>query len=145
MTGARLLTRGEVSVLGHAAERWLRLRDVELNLGELALAVLRNATLRPAECQRQDIASINWTVEAELLDASEALAITLVTPSKADIALGRVSILSAVGLALIGHAMGTVVRVPLPSGQTIDAQLVATRPCADLVSCTLEMGDLNAA
>ena len=145
MTGARLLTRREISVLGHAAEKWLRLRDVELNLGELALAVLRNAILRPTECQRRDIASINWTVEAELLGAPQALAITLVTPPKADIALGRVSILSALGLALIGHAMGTVAQVPLPSGQTIDARLVATRPCDDLVSSTLEMGDLNVA
>lgn len=145
MTGARLLTRREVSVLGHAAERWLRLRDVELNLGELALAVLRNATLRPTECQRRDIASINWTVETELLGAPEALAITLATPSMADIALGRVSIFSASGLALIGRAIGTVAQVPLPSGQTIDARLVAIRPCADLVSCTFVMGDLNAA
>lgn len=133
MTALRLLTTGEATLLSHAAEQWLRLRDVEINLGELALKVLRTATLRPSGCTRRDIASLHWTIDAALPD-DRSVALTLVSPATAtaavaaDVGRGQVCILSAVGLALIGHAVGAVVPLPLPSGQTVDARLVALRP-----------------
>ncbi|MFM9927754.1 GreA/GreB family elongation factor [Variovorax sp. H27-G14] len=132
MTSARLLTAAEASFLSDAAEEWLRLRDVEFNLGELALKVLRAATLRPIDCRRQDIASVNWTIDAQFPGTDAPVAITLVSPAAADIKRGRVSILSAIGLALIGHAIGAVVPLPLASGEIVDARLVTLRPCRAL-------------
>lgn len=137
MKPMRLLTTSEANLLSDAAEQWLRLRDVEINLGESALKVLRTATLRPADCQRRDIASVNWTVEAELPGASAPVGLTLVSPAEADIKRGRVSLLSAIGLALIGHAIGAVAQLPLASGQTVDARLVSLRPCPPLVPVSL--------
>lgn len=132
MTTPRLLTSAEANTLSTAAENWLRLRDVEINLGEVALRVLHAAALRPADCQRQDIASVNWTVDACVPGASEPVAFTLVSPAAADVARGRVSLLSALGLALIGQALGAVAHLPLRGGRTVGAQLVAMRPCDDL-------------
>ncbi|VTU23172.1 GreA/GreB family elongation factor [Variovorax sp. PBL-E5] len=132
MNTLRFLTTGEATLLSDAAERWLRLRDVEINLGELALKVLRAATLRPAACRRRDIASLNWTIDAQFPGASAPVAFTLVSPAAADITQGRVSLLSFIGLALIGHAIGAVVRLPLRGGQAVDARLVALRPCPEL-------------
>lgn len=133
MTATRLLTTGEATFLSEAAEQWLRLRDVEVNLGEVALKVLRAATLRPVCCQRRDIASVNWTIDAQFPGENASVALTLVPPASADLVRGRVSLLSAMGLALIGHALGAVAQLPLSGGQTVDARLVALRPCPELI------------
>ena len=128
MSAARYLTHHELSLLSQATEGWLRLRDVELNLGESALSLLRKAILRSPQCARQDIASINWTVDAKFRDSETPVALTLVEPARADIKVGRVSVLSAIGLALIGHALGAAAQVPLASGRTVEARLIALRP-----------------
>lgn len=132
MTTLRLLTEREASFLSDATEHWLRLRDVELNLAEVALKLLRAAVLRPADCRRQDIASVNWTVDAQFPGESDPVTLTLVTPAAEDVGRGRVSMLSALGLALLGHALGAVAQLPLPSGQTVNAQLMALRPCHEI-------------
>ena len=135
MTFPRLLTTAEANALSTAAEHWLRLRDVEINLGEVALEVLQAATMRMADCPRQDIASVNWTVDAKLPGASHPVSLTLVSPAVADLRNGEVSLLSALGLALIGHALGAVARLPLSHKQTVNAQLVAIRPRRELATC----------
>lgn len=135
MTFPRLLTTAEANALSTAAEYWLRLRDVEINLGEVALEVLQAATMRMPNCSRQDIASVNWTVDAKLPGAGDPVSLTLVSPTVADLRSGEVSLLSAIGLALIGHALGDVARLPLSRGQVVDARLVAIRPCRELAMC----------
>jgi transcription elongation GreA/GreB family factor len=132
MTTLRFLTEREASFLSDATEQWLRLRDVELNLAEVALKLLRAAALRPADCRRQDIASVNWTVDAQLPGESDPVTLTLVPPAAEDVGRGKVSMLSALGLALLGHALGAVAQLPLPSGETVNAQLMALRPCQEL-------------
>lgn len=123
MTTPRLLTPAEADTLNTVAEHWLRLRDVEQNLGEVAFSMLRVATLRPASCQRQDIASVNWTVHAQLCSANAPIALILITRVDADSRRGRVLLLSTFGLALIGHALDTVTHLPLCCSQTVHAHL----------------------
>lgn len=134
MTTLRLLTEREASFLSDATEHWLRLRDVEVNLADVALKLLRAAALRPADCRRQDIGSVNWSVDAQLPGDSAPVTLTLVTPTAEDVRRGRVSMLSALGLALLGHALGAVAQLPLSSGQTVSARLMALRPCQELSS-----------
>ena len=133
MTPLRLLTAREASFLSDATEKWLRLRDVEVNLAEVGLNLLRVATLRPRDCPRDDIASVNWTVDAQFLGAGARIPLTLVPPAAEDLRRGRVSMLGGLGLALLGHALGAVVRLPLHSGRAVDAQLMALRPCQELI------------
>ena len=134
MTTLRLLTEREASFLSDATEHWLRLRDVELNLAEVALKLLRAAAVRPSDCRRQDIASVNWTVDAQFPGESDPVTLTLLPPAAEDFKRGRVSMLSALGLALLGHALGAVAQLPLPNGQTVRARLMALRPCQELSS-----------
>jgi transcription elongation GreA/GreB family factor len=134
MTFARLLTIAEANALSTAAEHWLRLRDVEINLGEVALEVLRAATMRMADCPRQDIASVNWTVDAKLPGTNNPVSLTLVCPTAEYLRSGQVSLLSALGLALIGHALGAVARLPISREQNVNARLVAIRPCPELIT-----------
>ena len=54
--------------------------------------------------------------------------ITLVPPAEADPGLGRISVLSPVGRALLGRAVGMVSKVELPSGQTIELKITNVEP-----------------
>jgi regulator of nucleoside diphosphate kinase len=132
VNGARYLTVEESRLLSRTAERLLRLADVELNLGEHVLKVLRQATLRQTGCRREDIASINSTVKIQMLGCSDQLEFTLVCPRDADPASRRVSILTPLGLSFLGRAVGAVVRVPLASGYSRFASLVEVWECARL-------------
>jgi len=44
------------------------------------------------------------------------------------------ALLSALSLALIGHALGAVAQLPISRGQNINARLVAIRPCPELTT-----------
>ena len=128
MNEARHLTRDEAALLGHATEHWLRLRDVEFNPGEQALKLLGKSIVRSASCDRKDIVSLAWTVDVLFPGASAPLALTLVPPESADAASGRVCVLSAVGMALIGLAVGAIAKIPLAMGKSTTAKVLATRP-----------------
>ncbi|MCY1172686.1 MAG: hypothetical protein V4455_15810 [Pseudomonadota bacterium] len=132
MSAARFLTAEEATLLSYAAERWLRLRDVELNPGEYVHELLSSATLRSSKCTRQDIASINWTMEVQLSGCSAPKEMTLVSPGDADIALGRVSVLTLIGLNFVGRVVGSVAQIPSAQGPSQAATLLAARRCTAL-------------
>lgn len=125
MNDARYLTATESMLLSRTAERLLRLADVEFNLGEHVLALLKKATLRQTDCKRDDIASINSTVRIQMMGCSDQLEFTLVFPENADPASRRVSILTPLGLSFLGRTVGAVVRVPLVSRHSRPATLLA--------------------
>ena len=121
-------------LLSGNAERLLRLADVELNLGEHVLTLLKQATLRQTDCKREDIASINSTVRIQMMGCSEQLEFTLVCPRDADPASRRVSILTPLGLTFLGRTVGAVVQVPLVSRHSRPATLLAVWKSARLAS-----------
>ena len=62
MTQARFLTPEEANLIQHAAQSWLRLRDVEFKAAEDAVAVLAASHVREEDCMRDDIATLGRTV-----------------------------------------------------------------------------------
>ena len=134
MNDACYLTAEESMLLSGNAERLLRLADVELNLGEHVLTLLKQATLRQTDCKREDIASINSTVRIQMMGCSEQLEFTLVCPRDADPASRRVSILTPLGLTFLGRTVGAVVQVPLVSRHSRPATLLAVWRSARLAS-----------
>lgn len=60
--------------------------------------------------------------------------ITLVSPAEADPALGRISVLSPVGRALLGRAVGMVSKVELPNDQTIELKITNVEPVVDVAT-----------
>ncbi len=60
---------------------------------------------------------LNSTVTYEEVPESTRRSVTLVRPRDADASSGRISILSPVGRALLGNAMGGVVEIRLPTGR----------------------------
>lgn len=134
MNDVRCLTRSEARLLGHAAERWLRLRDVEPNLGEQALQLLGKRMVRSGPCDRTDMVRLAWTVCVLFPGAGVPLPLMWVQPQDADVAAGRFSLLSEVGLPLIDLAVGAIARVPLARGRLVRAKVLGTRPPAAISS-----------
>lgn len=64
----------------------------------------------------KNIITMNSTVRIRDLSSGEKKDFTLVFPSDARIEEGKISILSAVGIALIGYRVGDVIEWQVPSG-----------------------------
>jgi len=112
MNQPRFLTPEEAHLIQDAAERWLRLRDVEFNAGEDAAALLAAAQVRAEHCVREDIAALGRTLLLAVPGEPEAVALTLVRPQEEDLWSGRVSVLSDLGLACLGQVQGSDIRLP---------------------------------
>lgn len=67
---------------------------------------------------------LNSTVKYVELATNTQREVTLVHPREADAGVGRVSIVSPIARALIGHAVGRIVEVPLPNGHTMEVRIV---------------------
>ena len=65
---------------------------------------------------RSDVVSMGCTVHVTDTATGEDVAYTIVGPVEVDLAQGRISHLSPVGAALLGHTVGQTVRVVVPAG-----------------------------
>lgn len=77
---------------------------------------LKYARILPAKTISEDIVGINTSVQVRDLETSEVLSFELVAPSEAKIKNNKVSVLSAIGLALIGYEVGEEVSWEFPEG-----------------------------
>ncbi len=63
-----------------------------------------------------DIITIYSVVRVKDLESGEETTYTIVPPSDANIMRQKISILSAIGTALIGHSVGDMIECQVPSG-----------------------------
>jgi transcription elongation GreA/GreB family factor len=68
---------------------------------------------------RSDVVRFRSTVVYEELPSRTSRRVTLVGPRESDAGVGRISVLSPVGRALLGRSTGQVAEVELPMGRTI--------------------------
>lgn len=71
---------------------------------------------------------LNSTVTYEELPGRTRRCVTLVRPRDADASAGRISVLSPVGRALLGSALGRVVPVELPTGRPQPVRVIEVSP-----------------
>ncbi len=98
---------------------------VEAFMGERRLAAivdfldqeLARATVVAPEGIAPTVATMNSRVEYEDLTTGQRRAVTLVYPDQADMAAGRVSVLTPVGVALLGLSEGQEIGWQLPDGR----------------------------
>ena len=69
-------------------------------------------------------ARLHSTVLYEELPGRLRRRVTLVSPRHADASAGRISVLSPVGRALLGHAKGSTVDVALPLGRRLLVRVI---------------------
>ena len=82
----------------------------------------------------RDVVTMHARVVFENLDDGRRRVVTLVYPGQADIASGRVSVLSAVGSALLGLARGEEIAWPLPRGRMGHLKVLEVERAEDGVS-----------
>jgi regulator of nucleoside diphosphate kinase len=70
-------------------------------------------------------ARLGSTIYYEELPGGATRSISLVMPNRADANEGRISVLTPIGCALLGHAAGTVVDVDLPTRTTTRVRIAA--------------------
>jgi regulator of nucleoside diphosphate kinase len=83
----------------------------------------RPRVLEPRALPSQN-ARLHSTVMYEELPGRLQRRVTLVSPRDADASTGRISVLSPVGRALLGHAKGSTVDVALPLGRRLLVRVI---------------------
>lgn len=92
--------------------------------------LLSEARLVPDEALPGDRVAMNSLVTYEEQPGSVRRSVTLVFPIDSDPARGRVSVLSPIGLALLGRAPGAVVEPPMPEGRSLRIRIVSLERAA---------------
>lgn len=90
-------------------------------LGDL----LMEARILPDEAVPADRVTMNSRVVYEELPRGVRREVTLAYPAEADAAAGRISVLSPIGLALLGRAPGATVEPPMPDGRSLRVRIVS--------------------
>jgi regulator of nucleoside diphosphate kinase len=86
---------------------------------ELLAAALRSAITVPPELIPRDVVTMRSRVVLKDVGSGHRRAVALVYPEEAALHTGRVSVLSPLGVALLGLSEGALVAWPLPSGRTV--------------------------
>lgn len=79
-------------------------------------AVLQEAELTPSREVPADVVTMHSRLRLTDLDSGQALTLTLCYPADAEPARGFVSVLSPVGMSVLGLRVGDVARWRLPNG-----------------------------
>jgi regulator of nucleoside diphosphate kinase len=88
-------------------------------------AELARARVLPASELPRDVVAMNASLDCVEERSGTARRLTLVYPREADIARGRVSVLSPVGMALLGLRVGQSIDWPAPSGRALRLRVTA--------------------
>jgi regulator of nucleoside diphosphate kinase len=80
-------------------------------------AELKKAKLVNKENFPDTVIGLNSTAIIKDLETNRVLAITIVTPDRADISQNKISVLAPVGTALLGFQKGEQISWQVPSGE----------------------------
>lgn len=94
----------------------VRRKKVTIEQEEILLAELKKASQVLRRDLPEDIASVNRKIKIKEHTAGEEMEFLLVGPKAAKVTKKKYSILSDVGLAIVGYKVGDVVKWPTPSG-----------------------------
>lgn len=86
------------------------------NVTELATE-LRKARLVSKENFPDTVVGLNSTAVVKDMETDRILAITVVTPDKADISQNKISVLAPIGTALLGFQKGKQISWSVPAGE----------------------------
>ena len=94
-----------------------RTNALEVDAADALADLLISARMVPHERLPLDRVAMNSRVTYRTEPDGESRVVILVHPHEADPSLGRISVLSPVGRALLGRTPGAVIRTGLPGGR----------------------------
>lgn len=116
MNGTIRLTRQDADRLALMAEALAaQSRGIQKQLRTLD-GMMKSALMSEATATPPDVVTIDSRIVIEDLHSGELKQIELVFPEEADPPAGRLSVLSAIGCAVLGHAVGDRVVVETDKG-----------------------------
>lgn len=124
MKNLRYLAQHDALSLNRLAEQLLHLDGREIEVAEQLLDIVGTATLLPPGARRKDCVSLNSTVTYTQLASEASQTITLVLPHEANPDTARISVLTPIGLAILGRKCASVSEVTLPSGRIEKIRIV---------------------
>ena len=86
-------------------------------LVDLSDRLKRSVVVRPGDLDA-GVVTLGSTVRIRTVGPGDERVVTLVVPALADTSTGRLSVLTPVGMALLGRREGDTVEVAVPSGRT---------------------------
>ncbi len=117
MKNQRILKQNDAAILSRLAEQLLRLAEVELNVGEELLDMVSTSKILAADTERKDCVALYSSVTYTPANIDDRRTLTLVCPHEANPQLAHVSVLSPIGMALIGRKTLHIIDVALPSNR----------------------------
>ena len=117
MKNQRILKQNDAAILSRLAEQLLRLGEVEFNAGEELRDMISTAKILATGTERKDCVALYSTVTYAPANIDDRRSLTIVCPHEANPQLAHVSVLSPIGLALIGRKPLHIVDVALPSNR----------------------------
>ena len=118
------------------ASRLERLADLPESRRLPAMVQLREelarARVMPAAELPSDVVTMNSSLDCVDEGTGTTRTLTLVYPGEANIAQGRVSVLSPVGMALLGLRVGQTIDWPVPAGKFVRLTVTALRAAEPL-------------
>lgn len=117
MKNQRILKQNDAAILSRLAEQLLRLAEVELNVGEELLDLVSTSKILAADTERKDCVALYSSVTYTPANLDEKRTLTLVCPHEANPELAYVSVLSPIGMALIGRKALHIIDVVLPANR----------------------------
>ena len=107
-----------------------RANPFEADASDELADLLMEARLVPADRLPDERVALHSTVTYEEQPARNRRTVTLVLPERADPAKARISVLSPIGLALLGRSPGAVIEPPLPDGRSLRIRIVSLERAA---------------
>lgn len=129
MTLPRYLQQHDAAILSRLAGAWMRAGGEHACAGERLAELLGTAVLMPVSDRRRH-AGLSSQVHCRSLDSGEQHDIFLACPRDASLALARLSLLTPLGLAVLGRPCGSVVTVADGAGEAGQVEIVAVTPAA---------------
>ncbi|GGI16809.1 MAG: GreA/GreB family elongation factor [Oxalicibacterium faecigallinarum] len=132
MKNQRYLAQHDAATLYQLAEQRLRLDGADIDAAEQLSDIVATANRLQPTTRRKNTVALYASVSYASMLSGQAACITLVPPHEADGAAGKVSVLTPIGLALIGRCCDTTVDVHLPSGRIEKIRILEVRNDANL-------------
>lgn len=121
-----ILSARDAEVLALMLGERRRQHALEAGAADALADLLVEARLVPHERLPADRIAMDSNVEYYEEPDGERRSVILVHPIEADAAVGRISVLSPVGLALLGRTPGSLVDVALPGGRVLTIRILET-------------------
>lgn len=121
-------SREDATLISRLADQLSRGSDKEMDLADNLGEMIAQATILPESESAVGYVGLDQTVTYEVVATGDRHVVAVVAPSESDPKANRISVLTPVGLALIGEAIGASSVVILPNGSNQEIRIIEDHP-----------------